>query len=200
MFENEKILESLEQTLGNDQQRLDRRNILKMGLVGILASVTPLLASAPAKAANFSSWRVSFRQSHTGESFSGVYRVGNRYLPEAFDRLNYVLRDFRTDEVFPMDPRVLDIMCLLQQKVGGGRPLEVLSGYRSPQTNNTLRHVSTGVARNSFHMYGQALDIRVKGYSTSKLRSMAKGLKAGGVGYYPKSDFVHVDTGQIRSW
>lgn len=199
MFESEKVLENLGAMLGQ-QPKLDRRNLLKVGLVGLLGSVTPLLASAPAKAANFSSWRISFRQSHTGESFSGVYRVGNRYLPEVFDRLNYVLRDFRTDEVFPMDPRVLDIMALLQEKVGAGRPLEVLSGYRSPQTNNSLRNASTGVARNSYHMYGQALDIRAPGYSTSKLRTVAKALKAGGVGYYPKSDFVHVDTGKIRSW
>ncbi len=200
MFENEKVLESSEALLGGQRSKLDRRQLLKMGLVGILGAVTPILPVAKASAADFTSWRVAFRQGHTGESFSGVYRVGNRYLPEAFERLNYVLRDFRTDEVFPMDPRVLDVMSLIQKKVGGGRPMEVLSGYRSPKTNNRLRQASTGVARNSYHMYGQALDIRMPGYSTAKLRTVAGSLKAGGVGYYPKSNFVHIDTGKIRSW
>ncbi len=177
-----------------------RRDLLQMGLVGLLAGVVPLSFSEKADARNFAAWRISLRQAHTGESFSGVYRVGDKYLPEAFERLNYVLRDFRTGEVFPMDPRVVDILSMTQGKVDNGRPLEVLSGYRSPKTNSMLRNASTGVARNSFHMYGQAIDLRVPGYRTSKLQKVALGLRAGGVGYYPKSDFVHVDTGKVRSW
>ncbi len=179
--------------------KLERRDLLKMGLAGMLGAIVPL---APVKSANamYAERRVTFRHQHTGESFSGVYRVGNKYMPAAFERLNYVLRDFRTEDVFPMDPRVLDIISILQEKTGTDKPFEVLSGYRSPKTNAMLRGASTGVARNSFHMYGQAIDIRMPGYNTRKLFSLARSIRAGGVGFYPRSDFVHVDTGKIRSW
>jgi uncharacterized protein YcbK (DUF882 family) len=184
-----------------DINRLDRRDILKGGLCTLLAGILPLFPARSAYSAqNYQSWRIAFRNAHTGESFSGVYRVGNKYLPDAFERINYVLRDFRNDEIFPMDPRVIDLVKTLHDRTNPEEPLEVLSGYRSPKTNSMLRHVSTGVARNSMHMYGQAMDIRLPGYKTSRLRDMAKRLKAGGVGYYPKSDFVHVDTGKVRSW
>ncbi|MAF97530.1 MAG: twin-arginine translocation pathway signal sequence domain-containing protein [Micavibrio sp.] len=178
---------------------LDRREILKMGLCGFVATATPFLLSTEAKASS-STWRTSFRNAHTGESFNGVYRVGNKYLPDAFERISYVLRDFRTGEVFPMDPRVVDIMTVIHKKTGMSTPVNILSGYRSPKTNANLRGATSGVAKNSFHMYGQALDIRVPGYKTSGIRKIAMGLKAGGVGYYPKSGFVHVDTGNVRSW
>jgi uncharacterized protein YcbK (DUF882 family) len=192
---------SPEELTGGNLQKLDRRSLLKMGLVGILASVVPLLPSASALAASKkSAWRVSMRHQHTGETFSGVYRVGDQYLPDAFERLNYVLRDFRTGEAFPMDPRAIDIVSILQARTKTGRPFDVLSGYRSPKTNAMLRHASGGVAKNSLHMYGQAIDIRMPGFSTKKLIGMARGLKAGGVGYYPRSDFMHVDTGIVRSW
>ncbi len=185
----------------DDLNKIERRDVLKLGLAGILGSLMPLFPAKNAYAmSNFASWRIAFRNSHTGESFSGVYRVGDKYIPEAFERMNYVLRDFRTDEVFPMDPRVLDIAKLLQDRTKINGPIEVLSGYRSPKTNSMLRGASTGVAKNSFHMYGQAMDIRMPGHSTKRLRDTAKGLKAGGVGYYPKSNFLHIDTGKVRSW
>lgn len=180
---------------------IDRRGVLKAGLVGALASTVPLLGIGEAEAkTRHDSWRVSFRQAHTGESFNGVYRVGNRYLPEAFERLNYVLRDFRTGEVFPMDPRVVDILSMVQSRTKSSVPFDVLSAYRSPKTNSNLRRASNGVAKNSFHMYGQALDIRNPNVSTKRVRNIAQGLRAGGVGYYPKSGFVHIDTGSVRSW
>ncbi|MEZ5813715.1 MAG: YcbK family protein [Alphaproteobacteria bacterium] len=180
---------------------IDRREILKLGLAGTLASVVPLgLSSTSAHASARNTWRVGFRHAHTGESFNGVYRVGDKYLPEAFERLNYVLRDFRTGEVFPMDPRVIDIMALVQKKANVRGPMTIFSGYRSPKTNNRLRKNTSGVAKNSFHMYGQALDMHIDNYSTRNLCSIAKDLRAGGVGYYPKSQFVHVDTGSVRSW
>lgn len=176
-----------------------RREILKMGLAGVIGAMVPLMTMRKAAAAiNDGMWRVSFKQTHTGESFSGVYRVGDKYLPEAFERMNYVLRDFRTKEVFPMDPRVVDIISMVQTKVG--KPLEVLSGYRSPKTNSMLRHETSGVAKNSFHMYGQAIDFRAPSFNTGKLRKIAMNMELGGVGYYPRSDFVHVDTGKVRSW
>lgn len=203
MFENLQTIERADIMNGGSLQTLNiaRRDILKIGLAGLLASVVPLLSTRKALAAAPSSaWRISFKNTHTGENFSGVYRVGDRYLPEAFERMNYVLRDFRTHEVFPMDPRAIDLLSIIQRKIGRNKPMEVLSGYRSPKTNAMLREASTRVAKNSLHMYGQAIDIRQTGYSTSKIRNIARGLGAGGVGYYRRSDFVHIDTGQIRSW
>jgi len=194
-------IENLEKTGLLHDKMLDRRDFMKGGLAAMLAASVPLIGAADANAiTNFASWRVNLRFYHTGESFSGVYRVGDRYLPEAFERMNYVLRDFRTGEVFPMDPRVLDIISRLQQKIGTSQPFEILSGYRSPKTNNMLRNSSSGVARNSYHMYGQALDVRMPGYSTRKLRNHAQSLRSGGVGYYSKSNFIHIDTGDVRSW
>jgi len=193
MFENNEVL------LGANLNSIDRRDILKLGLAGTLATIIPLSFASEANAAR-NTWRVGFRHAHTGESFNGVYRVGNKYLPEAFERINYALRDFRTGEVFPMDPRVVDIMAMIQRKAQTRNPLEIFSGYRSPKTNNRLRKNTRGVAKNSFHMYGQALDLHIDNYSTRNLRNIAVGLRAGGVGYYPKSQFVHVDTGSVRSW
>lgn len=185
----------------NNTSAVNRRDALKLGLAGALAASVPLLGAGEAQArGRDDAWRVSFRQAHTGEAFNGVYRVGDKYLPEAFERLNYVLRDFRTKEVFPMDPRIIDVLSLVQAKTNTSRPFEILSGYRSPKTNSNLRRNTSGVAKNSFHMYGQALDIRVPGVRTSTLRSNAMSLKAGGVGYYPKSGFVHIDTGTVRTW
>lgn len=190
-----------DQKLLNDLNKIDRRDVLKIGVAGVLGSLMPMFPSRNAYAiSNFASWRISFRNAHTGESFSGVYRVGDKYLPEAFERMNYVLRDHRADEIFPMDPRIIDIVKVLQDRTKVSGPIEVLSGYRSPRTNAMLRNASTGVARNSFHMYGQAMDIRMPGYSTRRLRDVARKMRSGGVGYYPKSDFVHVDTGKVRSW
>lgn len=180
---------------------IDRRGVLKAGVLGAAAAAIPLIGAGEAQAkAGHDSWRVSFKQAHTGESFNGVYRVGNRYLPEAFERLNYVLRDFRTGEVFPMDPRVVDILSMVQSRCKSSEPFQVLSAYRSPKTNSNLGKASSGVAKNSFHMYGQALDIRNPNVSTKRLRNVAQSLKAGGVGYYPRSSFIHIDTGTVRSW
>lgn len=178
-----------------------RRNFLKLGFAGMIGAMVPFISAKSVLAANnYDTWKISFRHSHTGESFSGVYRVGDKYLPEAFERLSYVLRDFRTNEVFPMDPGIIDILSIIQRKTASTDPMETLSGYRSPKTNAMLRDNTSGVASNSFHMYGQAIDIRIPGYSTSKVRKVAKSLEAGGVGYYPRSNFVHVDTGKVRDW
>lgn len=202
MFDDLNNLEISKDLIGAKAQKLDldRRGVLKLGVAGLLASIVPLVPTGQTLAANSRSWRVALHNAHTGESYKGVYRVGDTYLPEAFDKINYFLRDFRTREVFPMDPRVIDIVSIVQSKTGTNKSLEVLSGYRSPKTNAGLRNASTGVAKNSFHMYGQAMDIRLPGYSTARLRDVARSLRAGGVGYYSSSNFVHVDTGTVRSW
>lgn len=190
---------------GFEQYALNRRDVLKSGLLLAVGGVAASVISTPAEAAKLGlpgsgSYSISFSNTHTGERFSGVYRVGNRYLPDAFEKINYVLRDFRVGEVFPIDPRAMDIMYIVAQKTGKTGPLEVLSAYRSPKTNVMLRRASTGVAKNSLHLTGQAIDFRLPGYSTRRLKEIAANLKAGGVGYYRSSDFVHIDTGKVRSW
>lgn len=185
---------------------VNRRDLLKVGLAGMLG-VIPLLTlgANEAQASGLAmprggTYNISFRNVHTGESFSGAYRVGNKYIPEAFDNINVVLRDFRSGDVFPIDPRTMDILYMLQQKAGARGAYDVLSGYRCPKTNAMLHRTSTGVANNSLHMTGQAVDLRLPGYSLKRLRDTAINLRAGGVGYYPRSNFVHVDTGRIRHW
>ena len=185
---------------------ISRRDILGQGALGLavmgLASIVPLSAEAArVPMPETGQFQISFRNQHTGESFNGAYRVGNRYMPEAFKRINVVLRDFRVNEIFPIDPRVIDILYMIRAKNGqGNKTFEVLSGYRSPKTNSMLRKASGGVAKNSLHLTGQAIDFRLQGVSTKSLKQTACALQAGGVGYYPRSNFVHVDTGRVRHW
>ncbi len=188
-----------------DQKTITRRDILKAGVLGGL--LLPAMASAPVQAATrlvvpegAGAMKVAFRNQHTGESFNGVYRVGNRYMPEAFEQINRVLRDFRSGEEFPIDPRLVDIMFVMRDNINTNDSFEILSGYRSQKTNAYLRRVSDGVAENSLHMTGQAIDLRLPGHSTRKIYNLAGQLRAGGAGYYAKSNFVHLDTGKVRRW
>ncbi len=185
---------------------LTRRAFIGFG--ALVAGGAAVASAVPASAAMLSqkdeafsgARRISFRNSHTGEIFSGVYRVGDKYLPDAFDRINVVLRDFRSNELFPIDPRVIDIIYNVHQMTRQSEPYEVLSGYRCPKTNKSLRSQSEGVAKNSLHMTGQAIDLRLPGFETKEIRNLAIALKAGGVGYYSKSNFVHMDSGDVRTW
>lgn len=140
---------------------------------------------------------------HTGESLDIVYRVGNSYMPDALLKLNYFLRDHRTNDVSSYDPKEFDVLHAMMTRLG--RPngvIDIVCGYRTPWSNEYLRNQSaaTGVARNSQHMQAKAIDIRVPGIRTRKLRDVALSLAAGGVGYYPVSQFVHVDVGPVRRW
>jgi len=181
---------------------ISRRDVLKAGVLGLAGTViAPGAANATRLALpDMGAFDISFRNLHTGDMFRGTYRVGNKYLPDAFDEINYVLRDFRVGEDFPMDPRTIDILYLISQKAETNWPFEILSAYRSPKTNAMLQRASDGVADNSLHMTGQAMDIRMPGFSTRRLRDVAQSLRAGGVGYYPNSNFVHIDTGKRRYW
>ncbi|XCN72632.1 MAG: DUF882 domain-containing protein [Candidatus Electrothrix aestuarii] len=143
---------------------------------------------------------LSFYHTHTREQLDITYAIGETYNQEALDALNLYLRDFRTAEVHPIDPALLDILWTIQQKMGCTSCYEVISGYRSPATNSQLHSKSKGVAKRSLHMQGMAIDVRLTGQQTNKLRDCAISLKAGGVGYYAASDFVHIDTGRVRTW
>jgi uncharacterized protein YcbK (DUF882 family) len=138
---------------------------------------------------------------HTGERIDVVYRRAAGYVPEALARLDHFLRDHRTGEVDHYDPRVFDLLSDLIAAVGRpGAEIQVICGYRTPWSNEFLRTHTFGVARNSLHMQAEAIDIRLPGVSTAGLRNVALALERGGVGYYPRSDFIHVDVGRIRHW
>lgn len=182
------------------QTLLSRRSFLKGGMTLSLSALISVSAKPVLAMPSGGAQVVSFRNSHTGEVYSGVYRVGNRYLPEAFERINYVMRDFRANEVFPMDPRAIDIIAAVHRYTGTDQPYSLISGYRSPHTNAMLRSHSRGVAKRSLHMSGQAIDVRLGDINAKHLREIAVTLKAGGVGYYPRQGFVHMDSGMFRTW
>ena len=140
---------------------------------------------------------------HTGEDLNVVYRVGNMYLPDALSKLNFFLRDHRTNDASHYDPKEFDVLHDVMAKLGrSGSEIDIVCGFRTPWSNHYLRTRSsvTGVAEHSQHMLAKAIDIRVPGVSTRALRDVALSLKAGGVGYYPVSQFVHVDVGPVRTW
>lgn len=140
---------------------------------------------------------------HTNESLDVVYRVGDTYVPEALAKLNYFLRDHRTNDVSHYDPKEFDVLHSVLAKLGKpNATIDVVCGYRTPWSNNFLRTrgAVTGVAQHSQHMLAKAIDIRIPGVSTSALRDAALSLREGGVGYYPVSQFVHVDVGPVRTW
>ncbi|HHJ17900.1 MAG TPA: DUF882 domain-containing protein [Gammaproteobacteria bacterium] len=174
-----------------------RRRFLKtlLGTTAVLAS--PSLWASLQRAPERS---LVFRNLHTGESLRSTFWVEGQYLDAELSAVNRILRDHRSGEVHRMDPKLLDLLYVLQQSVGVGGAYHVISGYRSPATNRKLQSRSSGVAKRSLHMQGRAIDIRLPGCDLGQLRNAALSLKAGGVGYYAKSDFIHVDTGRVRRW
>jgi uncharacterized protein YcbK (DUF882 family) len=138
---------------------------------------------------------------HTGERIKIVYRRGDQYVAEALAKLDYFLRDHRTGDVRHFDPRLYDILSDLTASVGQpGGEIDIVCGYRTSSTNETLRAHTTGVAKNSLHIQAEAIDLRMLGVDTLELRKAALALHRGGVGYYPHSDFIHVDVGRVRQW
>jgi len=137
---------------------------------------------------------------HTGESVKAVYWAQGEYVPDALAEIDFVLRDFRSGDVKPIAPRLLDLAAELRRALGSNEPIHVISGYRSPATNAMLAAHSGGVATHSLHLLGEALDLRLPGRDLRDVRRAALALHAGGVGYYPRSDFVHIDIGRVRTW
>jgi uncharacterized protein YcbK (DUF882 family) len=160
------------------------------------ASTPTVSAPAPAPDAR----RLSFVNTHTGDTFSDAYWEAGEYVPDAMAAINQVMRDHRSGEVHEIDPRLLDQLHTLKGLVEATAPYQIISGYRSPATNAALHANSNGVATRSLHMQGRAIDIRVGGVALTRLRDAALGMSAGGVGYYEISDFIHIDTGRVRRW
>lgn len=143
---------------------------------------------------------LSFYNLNTGESLKTVYWAEGKYIPESLSDINHLLRDFRNNEIKPIDLTLLNLLHAITLQLDTSKPVQLISGYRSPSTNALLRARSSGVARHSLHMDGMAADIRIPGHDLRDLHKFAVAMHGGGVGYYPQSDFVHVDVGPVRYW
>ena len=176
---------------------MNRRYFLGLGLA-LSAAATPALA---AKKTAERPRILSFHHLHTDERLEVAYRIGDRYQRDALAKLNHFFRDFRTGDTVAMDPELFDQLHDIKISLGDSQArYEVLSAYRSPRTNAMLRKASGGVAKNSMHLTGKAVDVRFPDLPTSRIRETAIRLGRGGVGYYRRSDFVHLDTGVVRIW
>jgi uncharacterized protein YcbK (DUF882 family) len=176
--------------------QLPRRGLLGAGLAvgfGFLARPLAALAEAPAR-------QLAVLNLHTGERLQAAYWEAGSYLPDALAAFDKVLRDHRTGEVHAIAPNLLDLAVALLQRLDARETVQIISGYRSPQSNAALHASSSGVASKSLHMDGKALDVRISGVPLARLRDAAWSLQGGGVGFYPGSDFVHLDVGRVRRW
>ena len=175
-----------------------RRDLLRFGAGLSLAAI-----AAPAWAQSLDVWeprRAVLDNLHTGETFNEVYYANGSYIPDALAEATRVMRDWRTGDEHFIDPGLFDALSAIRGRLETGAPYQIISGYRSPRTNAMLHAKSHGVAENSQHLLGKAIDIRVEGVELRHLKNAALDLGAGGVGYYPASNFVHVDTGRVRQW
>lgn len=188
-----------------DNNVIHRRTFLGLGAAVAAAALVPSRAAAatistPTKAPERA---LSFFNTHTGERLKTTYCRDGCYLQQPLQDLNYILRDFRANEIKPIDTRLFDLLHELGGTLETDQPFHIISGYRTAATNAMLRErggAGTGVASHSLHMVGQAIDIRVPGTKLETLRDAAKSLKIGGVGFYPDLNFVHVDVGRVRYW
>ncbi len=178
----------------NRRQCLQTLSTLTMGalLLPRLGTASSLLA-LPERS-------LSFNHLHTGEKLRVVYWAEGNYLTDSLAQINHVLRDFRNNQTSAIDPALLDQLTQLQSRLTTPCEFQIISAYRSPATNSMLQANSNGVAKHSMHLEGRALDIRIPKVPLARLHQQALAMNVGGVGYYPKSDFVHIDTGRVRSW
>jgi len=176
-----------------------RRRFVAVGLTALACTVaTPALAAIP----RFKGLRsLAFHNLHTDEKLRVDYWRDGKYDRAGLARINHILRDHYSGDEHPMDIRLMDLLHDLQGRLDNrGNTIEIISGYRSPKTNMHLARLSGGVARNSYHLRGMAIDLRMPGTPLSQIHHTALGMERGGVGYYPDSQFVHVDVGPIRTW
>jgi len=178
-----------------------RRNLLKLGAGAIGAGLIGAPVAAWADGPADPGFRcVSLQNLHTGESMQGVYWDGDSYVTEVLDAVNVHLRDYRTGDIYPIHPQLLDLLDAVATRTESKSPFQVISGYRSAATNAMLHERSAEVAKKSFHLEGMAIDIRLPDVDLDRLHAAALSLGRGGVGYYPESNFVHIDVGPVRTW
>lgn len=179
---------------------LDRRLFLKIWAQTALCGLFPVSSIAAINRLTTSKRTLFLYNTHTGQKLDVCYYAQGRYQPEALKKINYILRDHRTEEIKPIRKELLNLLHSISRTLDRPTRLHIISGYRSPETNAKLRKKNKYVVKNSLHMKGEAADIRIPGYDTKWLQNVCMKLKAGGVGYYRKSDFVHVDIGLVRHW
>ncbi|RPH29017.1 DUF882 domain-containing protein [Buttiauxella warmboldiae] len=181
-----------------DKFDANRRRLLALGGVALGAALLPSQALA-----TLSTPRpriLTLNNLHTGESLKAEFFDGKGYIQDELARLNHFFRDYRANKIKSIDPKLFDQLYRLQSLLGTNKPVQLVSGYRSLVTNNGLRAHGKGVAKKSYHTKGQAMDFHIEGISLSNVRKAALSMRAGGVGYYPRSNFVHIDTGPLRHW
>ncbi len=184
----------------NDTTAPTRRGFLRR-TVHLAAGGAALARAMPARASVAGARGLAMFNTHTGEQIDLVYAVDEDYVPEALGSLNRFLRDHYTGDIGRIDPRVFDLLHRVRQTLGSARPFEVISGYRCPATNARLRETGGGgVAKHSLHMEGRAIDVRLPGVALADMRDAALALRGGGVGFYPREQFVHLDIGRVRRW
>ncbi len=184
-----------------DRHAPSRRRFLRHSLGLAAVGAAPKLALASAPGAMGLAKELAFNHTHTRERLSLVYALGPQYLSDSLGQLNHFLRDHYSGTVGQMDPLLFDQLHHVRTLLGARMPFEVISGYRCPETNDRLRNTrGGGVAKRSMHMEGRAIDVRLPGVPLAELRDAALSLQAGGVGYYPAEQFVHLDTGRVRHW
>jgi len=179
-----------------------RRRFLAFGAGALVTAAAGMTSrSASAQSAIITPERtLSIYNLHTGENLKTAYWVQGEYIPESLTDINHLLRDFRNNEIKPIHLGLLNLLHDITERLGTSKPIQLISGYRSPATNAQLHARSSGVAKHSLHMDAMAADIRIPGHDLSELHKVAMAMQGGGVGYYPKSDFVHVDIGRVRYW
>lgn len=168
-------------------------------ITGAIAGMATAAASSAALALP-NLRRLALVNTHTGDAYNDAYWMAGDYVPDALGAIAHVMRDHRSGEERAIDPRLLDLLHDLHASVGASAPYQIISGYRSPATNAALHAQTNGVASRSLHMDGRAIDIRISGIDLPRLRDAAIHMRRGGVGFYPDSDFIHVDTGRVRTW
>jgi uncharacterized protein YcbK (DUF882 family) len=189
---------------------MNRRDFLGLGLAAAITALVPgqILSAAEKPLPGFftefappsGEKKLSLYNAHTHENLDIVFWQDGEYIPEALSKINYLFRDRRSGKVKGIKTDLLDLLFSVQQKLECREPFHIISGYRSPGSNKLLRKRKKGVAKNSLHMYGKAVDIRLPGNSLKTVRKAAMSFRAGGVGYYPRSKFVHIDVGPVRYW
>jgi uncharacterized protein YcbK (DUF882 family) len=180
---------------------LSKRRFIKQILYGsILAAHIPSIATVVASSRSSYHKSIALQHPQTGEYLNITYFEQGRYHKDALREIDYLLRDYHSDDIHPIDSALVDQLYDLKSLLGVRQPIQVVSGYRSPNTNAQLRHQSHRVAKHSLHMEGRAIDIRIDGVPTAALKKAAVAMQQGGVGYYPRADFVHLDTGEVRLW
>lgn len=176
-------------------------NASRRGFLGAcLGATAGFLVPAVASAQPMDPKVLRFNHTHTGEKLAIEYWRAGTYEPQGLDAINRLMRDFRTGDIYPIDPPLLDLLHDVARRTESNRPFEIISAYRSPKTNAALNSHSDGVARNSLHLRGKAIDVRLGDVALKDLRRAALAAGRGGVGYYAGSNFIHVDTGRVRTW